>query len=235
MKPEYITIHCTGNDASAENEIAYMIRNNNEVSYHFAVDDKGAVQGLPLDRNGWHCSDGGNGTGNRKSIGIEICYSKSGGERFNKAYQNAIELTAQLMKQHNIPASKIMYHQSWCGKYCPHRLLDMRIDLKAFRAVAQQKCNDMYERKVIDVKVDGVNVTRNTDFLVLYAGKASTGTNQWGTEVAVDKKGVASAPVYGKGNMAIPSGGYVLSGHGKNSEWLLKNIKKGQKVNLSVE
>jgi N-acetylmuramoyl-L-alanine amidase CwlA len=152
MKPEYITIHNTANDASAENEIAYMIRNDNAVSYHFAVDDKGAVQGLPLDRNAWHAGDGADGKGNRKSIGIEICYSKSGGERFNKAYQNAIELTAQLMKQFNIPASNIMFHQSWNGKYCPHRLLDMRIDVKAFRAVAQQKYNEMYERKVINVK-----------------------------------------------------------------------------------
>jgi hypothetical protein len=111
----------------------------------------------------------------------------------------------------------------------------MRIDLKAFRAVAQQKYNELYERKVIDVKVNGVNITRSTDFLVLYAGKASTGTNKWGTEVSVNSSGIASAPVYGKGNMAIPSGGYVLSGHGKNSDWLLNNIKKGQKVNLSVE
>jgi hypothetical protein len=41
--------------------------------------------------------------------------------------------------------------------------------------------------------------------------------------------------VYGVGNMAIPSGGYVLSGHGKNSDWILKNIKKGQKINLTVK
>ncbi len=40
MDPVYITVHNTYNDASAENEIAYMIRNDNEVSFHFAVDDK---------------------------------------------------------------------------------------------------------------------------------------------------------------------------------------------------
>lgn len=235
MEPEYITIHCTGNDASAENEIAYMIRNNNEVSYHFAVDDKGAVQGLPLDRNGWHCSDGGNGTGNRKSIGIEICYSKSGGERFNKAYQNAIELTAQLMKQFNISASNIMYHQSWSGKYCPHRLLDMRIDLNAFRAVAQKKYNDMYERKEIEVKVNGFNIPRMTDYLVIYTNGKTTGTNQWGVEVAFDANCVAiSDPVCWVGNMNIPDGGFVLSGHDKAGNWIAENIKKGKKINIEV-
>ena len=39
MKPEGITVHNTANNASAENEIAYMIRNNNQASYHYAVDD----------------------------------------------------------------------------------------------------------------------------------------------------------------------------------------------------
>ncbi|PFR47648.1 N-acetylmuramoyl-L-alanine amidase, partial [Bacillus cereus] len=78
----------TYNDASAENEIFYMINNNNEVSFQIAVDDKEAVQGLPLERNAWACGDG-NGPGNRKSISVEICYSLSGGERYYKAENNA--------------------------------------------------------------------------------------------------------------------------------------------------
>lgn len=124
MNAEYITLHNTANDASAKNEIQYMINNNNEVSFHFAVDDKEAIQGLPLDRNGWHCGDG-NGTGNRKSIGIEICYSKSGGDRFVKAEQNAAELIAQLLKERGWGIDKVKKHQDWSGKYCPHRTLDM--------------------------------------------------------------------------------------------------------------
>ncbi|MEJ9120256.1 N-acetylmuramoyl-L-alanine amidase, partial [Bacillus thuringiensis] len=88
MNPEFISVHNTYNDAPAENEIAYMIRNNNEVSFHIAVDDKEAVQGIPLERNAWHCGDGG-GNGNRKSIGVEICYSLNGGDRYYKAENNA--------------------------------------------------------------------------------------------------------------------------------------------------
>lgn len=30
-----------------------MIRNDKQVSFHVAVDDKEAVQGLPLERNAW--------------------------------------------------------------------------------------------------------------------------------------------------------------------------------------
>lgn len=50
--------------ATVENEVTYMIRNDNQVSFHITVDDKEAVQVIPLARNAWHCSNV-----NRKSIG----------------------------------------------------------------------------------------------------------------------------------------------------------------------
>lgn len=100
MTPQYITIHNTYNDASAMNEISYMLRNNNKVSFHYAVDDTRAVQGIALNRNAWHAGDGLEGNGNRKSIAIEICYSKSGGEKFDKAEKNAAILVAKLLKQY---------------------------------------------------------------------------------------------------------------------------------------
>lgn len=125
MSPDFIVVHNTANDASAENEIAYMIRNNNEVSFHYAVDDKEAVQGIPLNRNAWHAGDGGSGNGNRNGIAIEICYSKSGGSRFEKAEKNAAKLIAQLLKERGWGTDKIKKHQDFDGKYCPHRTLDM--------------------------------------------------------------------------------------------------------------
>ncbi len=125
MSPEYITVHNTYNDASAMSEISYMISNSNQVSYHYAVDDTRAVQGIPLDRNTWHAGDGGSGTGNRKTIAVEICYSKSGGDRFIKAEQNAAYLVAALLKERGWGVEKVKKHQDWSGKYCPHRTLDM--------------------------------------------------------------------------------------------------------------
>lgn len=124
MTPTRIVIHNTANDASAENEIAYMHRNNMETSFHFAVDDKEAVQGIDLNRNAWHASDG-NGKGNREGIAIEICYSKSGGERWLKALDNAAELTAKLLKDYGWGIDKVTKHQDYGNhKHCPHRILD---------------------------------------------------------------------------------------------------------------
>ena len=123
MKPTRIVIHNTANDASAENEITYMHRNNKETSFHFAVDDKKIIQGISLDRNAWHASDG-NGKGNREGIAIEICYSKSGGERWLKAVENAAELTAKLLKDYGWGIDRVTKHQDYSGKHCPHRILD---------------------------------------------------------------------------------------------------------------
>ena len=122
MKATRIVVHETANDASAENEIAYMKRNNNQVSYHFAVDDKEAVQGIPLDRNAWHAGDG-NGKGNREGIAVEICYSKSGGERWLASVDNAAQLVAQLLKERGWGVDKVTKHQDYSGKNCPHRIL----------------------------------------------------------------------------------------------------------------
>lgn len=54
MIPQYVTIHETGNNASARNEVSYMNSNYNYTSYHVAIDDKEAVQAVPFDRNAWH-------------------------------------------------------------------------------------------------------------------------------------------------------------------------------------
>lgn len=124
MDPEGITVHNTANNASAENEIAYMIRNNNTTSYHYAVDDIEIVQGLPEDRNGWHAGDGDDGKGNRSTIGIEICYSTGDKAKFEKAQENAAEFVAYKLKQYNWGIEKVYTHKHWSGKHCPHRTLD---------------------------------------------------------------------------------------------------------------
>jgi len=130
MVPQYITVHNTANDAPAANEISYMISNNNQVSYHVAVDDKEVIQAIPFTRNAWHCGDGGGNTdpnahkkGNRISIGVEICYSKSGGVRYGVAEENTVQYIAILLKQYGWDIERVKKHQDWNGKYCPHRIL----------------------------------------------------------------------------------------------------------------
>ena len=127
MTPTRIVVHNTANDATARNEIAYMTNNDYETSFHYAVDDKEIVQGLPENRNGWHASDG-NGKGNREGIAIEICYSLSGGDRFIKAEQNAIDLIVDILNRYNWDIDKVTKHQDYTNKYCPHRTLDMGWD-----------------------------------------------------------------------------------------------------------
>lgn len=146
MTPIGICVHNTANDASAKNEISYMIGNTSSTSFHIAVDDVEAVQGLPLDRNGWHAGDGSNGVGNRQYIGIEICYSKSGGEKFDKAEENAAELIAQLLKQNGWGVERVKKHQDFSGKYCPHRTLDRGWDrfLNMIKAKLGGSMADMY-------------------------------------------------------------------------------------------
>jgi N-acetylmuramoyl-L-alanine amidase CwlA len=128
MKPTRIVVHNTANDASADAEIKYMNKSKAQggvqTSFHYAVDDKEAVQGLPENRNGWHAGDGGNGKGNREGIAIEICYSKSGGIKFNNAEKRAAKEIAALLKQYGWTINNVKKHQDFSNKYCPHRTLD---------------------------------------------------------------------------------------------------------------
>lgn len=125
MTPVGICIHNTANDAPAKNEISYMSNNTNEVSFHIAIDNIESIQAIPFNRNSWHAGDGGSGPGNRSYIAIEICYSKSGGERFVNAEKRAAKEVSELLKQFGWGIDKVKKHQDFSNKYCPHRTLDI--------------------------------------------------------------------------------------------------------------
>ena len=122
---QFYVVHNTYNDAPAKNEVSYMIGNNNKVSFHYAVDDVEVVQGLPENRSAFASGDGEKGQGNLYGIHVEICYSKSGGDRFIKAEQNAAKFIADGLKAHGWGIDKVKKHQDFANKYCPHRTLDM--------------------------------------------------------------------------------------------------------------
>lgn len=125
MKATRIVVHNTGNDASARNEVYYMIRNSFSTGFHYAIDDKEIVQGIPENRNTFHAGDGNKGKGNREGLSIEICYSKSGGERFSKAEKLTASFIAKKLKEFGWGIDKVTKHQDYSGKYCPHRTLDL--------------------------------------------------------------------------------------------------------------
>lgn len=117
MKPEYITVHSTGNPTStAKNERAYLTNPNNtsETGYHYVVDEHEVIEVAPPTMVMWHAGDG-RGNGNMKSIGIEVCES---GNR-EKALANAIDLIVHLMGTHNIAIDKVVRHYDWSKKQCP--------------------------------------------------------------------------------------------------------------------
>ena len=145
MTPTRIVVHNTANDATAQNEIAYMKRNNTHTSFHYAVDDKEVVQGIPENRNSFNAGDG-SGKGNREGISIEICYSKSGGDKFVKAEQNAVELIVDILKRYNWGVDKVTKHQDYSGKYCPHRTLDLGWD--RFIKMIDEKLNPKVETPI---------------------------------------------------------------------------------------
>ena len=174
MTPEYVVIHNTANDASAENEIKYMQSNDAQTSFHFAVDDKEAVQGVETWRNAWHAGDGGNGPGNQKGIAIEICYSKSGGSRFTKAEQNGAELAAKLLNDFGWDISHLKKHQDFSGKYCPHRTLDLGWDrfVKMVEAKRKELLGIKTNEKNGRITLNGYTIERVDSFSIKYWDKS---------------------------------------------------------------
>ena len=179
MNPIGISVHNTYNDASAKNEISYMKSNNNKVSYHIAVDDKEAIQGLPLNRSAYACGDG-NGQGNRKHISIEICYSKSGGTRFTSAEKLAAKVVAELLKKYGWGIDRVKAHRDFAKKNCPHRT-----NMSQFKKMVEEelKCdsdtltfkNGNYTGKKAKVTANVLNIRydRGTQYNVI--GKLNKG------------------------------------------------------------
>lgn len=133
MTPIGICMHNTANSAPATNEINYMNSNNYQVSYHLAVDENQAIQGLPFDRNGWHAGDG-NGQGNRKHIGIEIARSTSNDANvFAKAERRAAAVVAKLCQTYGWSTSNVLAHRDFASKNCPHRT-----NMGAFRKLVNE-------------------------------------------------------------------------------------------------
>lgn len=80
---------------------------------------------------------------------------------------------------------------------------------------------------------NGVNEYRGENKLIIYTPEngATTGTNEWGCEAVVDGGTVVSV---GGNDNAIPSGGFVVSGHGKKKDWIKNNIVVGMRASYDT-
>lgn len=140
MVPTSITIHSTGNlTSTARNERDNLARvdNTRHASFHIVVDDKEAIECIPLNEAAWHAGDGYYGEGNRTSISIEICES---GDRA-KTLDNAARIAAKIMQEQNI--TKMVRHFDWSGKICPGILsADGWLGWYVFKAAVQRYLMD---------------------------------------------------------------------------------------------
>ncbi|WP_407632782.1 N-acetylmuramoyl-L-alanine amidase [Bacillus velezensis] len=236
MDPAYITVHNTANTAkgaSAAMHARYEKNPETPTSWHFTVDDKEIYQHLPLNENGWHAGDG-NGTGNRKSIGIEICENSDGD--FEKAVANAQWLIKKLMKEQGISLANVVPHQHWSGKYCPRKLLDRWDSFKAGISGAPSKTvnspvdktKESYIKNTVVADSLNVRTQRNANSSIVLAlpkgsavqyKKGST-QNGWGYIKYTNSKGATYS-------------GYVNVSYIKSDAELGKTPSKSAPVNSS--
>jgi len=115
-------IHDTGNinrGANAEMHRQFL-RNgggSENVAWHITVDDKEAIQHLPLNEGAWHA---GNTACNHSRWGIEMCINEDGD--FNKTMANAAKVVQFLWNYAPETNGKIGQHHGCSGKNCPARL-----------------------------------------------------------------------------------------------------------------
>ena len=126
---KFIVIHDTANTSRGAGAIAHYKYFNNtsrQASCHYLVDDSNIVQVVEDSNTSWHCGDNQgygralNGCKNSNSIGIEICVNSDG--NYNKAVENTIELTKNLMNKYNIPINRVVRHYDVSRKMCPQSM-----------------------------------------------------------------------------------------------------------------
>ena len=139
LRATYITIHSTDSpNVSALVHARGMAAGNfrgktkwNRTGYmtwHFSVDDRDAIQSLPLNIQGEHADH--DGPGNKTSIGIEISELRVA-RRQAAAIDRAARLTAWLMHDQGIPLDHVVPHYHWPQRHfhnnmknCPRILLE---------------------------------------------------------------------------------------------------------------
>ena len=157
-KRKFITIHETANtgvgaDADAH---ANFINNGAMETWHYTVDSEKAVCHYYHTTSCWHA---GTYNGNTQSIGIEMCVNRDGD--YVKTLHNTIELVQKIMKEENIPASRVVQHNYWSGKHCPTLLREGKSGMNWEQFIAgvkgQKVSNKKPSKKQVPKGWDGVN------------------------------------------------------------------------------
>lgn len=159
-KPEYIVIHYTGSPFQGiDRTVHYMTEYQSERSAHYIVDGERIAQVVAIDDSAWHVSDGSVNRryergkdaeawhnsdagaafrGNRNSIGIELCVTKTDKKSVKVGdtdweftcgtVETAAKLVAALMNEFEIPLRRVIRHMDATGKPCPRPFVSLRGD-----------------------------------------------------------------------------------------------------------
>lgn len=156
--PAWIVVHYTGVACQFGDTTArYMRRASSKVSAHFIVDHQSIIQVVPVHMQAWHVGGGQpdkryeraadaekfhegigrNFTGNRISIGIELCVEKT---TISKRVEDTdwffaqetafttAHLIAALMQRYHIDIDHVIRHMDATGKPCPRPFVSLRAD-----------------------------------------------------------------------------------------------------------
>jgi N-acetylmuramoyl-L-alanine amidase CwlA len=130
---KYIVIHYVGALGGAEANCNYYKSVNRNASAHYFVGFDGEIWQCVEDGDvAWHCgakSYKHPECRNSNAIGIEMCVRKKNTSSMSASdkdwyFEDAtvkatIELTKELMKKYNVPASNVIRHYDVTGKTCP--------------------------------------------------------------------------------------------------------------------
>lgn len=121
---KYIVIHYVGAVSTAKNNSDYFRSVYRGASAHYFVDENDIYRVVKDEDIAWHCGTRGtyySECRNSTSIGIEMCcYNNNGTLDISENIVNrTIELTKELMKKYNIPASNVIRHYDVTHKNCP--------------------------------------------------------------------------------------------------------------------
>lgn len=230
-KVEYIVIHDTGNTskgANVDSHFRYFNGGNRNASADFFVDDNKVAQFTNYkDEYSWHVGDGKGkyGITNANSIGIEICVNSDG--NYQKAYNNAVELVKFLMKELNLPISKVVRHYDASRKSCPKSMMsnswgkwnEFKKLLTTNNSSSSSSSNGYkignFDKDVITTSNLNCRSGRGSEFKVLKTFPKDTKINVWYIDKAKDGSLWGSCSSGLKDSNGKPITGFIHMGYVK--------------------
>lgn len=115
-----ITIHNSNNPSStARNERNWLSNEANAAreSFHIVIDEKVAIEAIPLNEIAWHIETRVN-KGNQSSIAIVICESGD----YEQTLGHASQLVAHMLYEREWEIDRLRRHYDWNGRNCPRKM-----------------------------------------------------------------------------------------------------------------